>query len=67
MDILKDVKMTEGDERKTIHFGFLRFLRSYVNFQGLYLQERKFDYIRRKYQKIPFFRFNDFFQLLVKE
>ena len=46
VDIYKVTKMAEGDERNTIQFGLLHFLRlSYVNFLGLYLQERKFDNI----------------------
>ena len=45
MDIYKVTKMAEKDQRNTIQFGLLHFLTSYVNFWGLYLQERKFDNI----------------------
>ena len=31
-DIYKFTKTAEGDERDTIPFGFLRYVRSYVNF-----------------------------------
>lgn len=44
-------KRAEGDGKNAMQFGFLRFLRSDMNFLGLHLQNRKFDYIRKKSQE----------------